>query len=412
MKLKRILSSVLLCLTVLSSAVGTLSFMTDRAGQSGAVRVSSSDWTIKPYLTFSSPNAFTLATANAWKNWDGTLYYSTDARSWSVWTGTSVSSAAGGGNNHLYLRGTGNTTITRGALNYRFVLTGSGISCNGNIENLLDWQTVAAGGHPTMTTHAFSCLFRDCAALVAAPDFLAPTATEMCCAYAFMNCSGLVTAPRLSATVLAQNCYRSMFDGCTSLVSAPILPATTLATGCYYGMFANCSTLTTPPTLPAKTLAQSCYQTMFYKCTLLTTPPKLSATTMASQCYYEMFRGCATLTTVPALPATTLATACYQGMFSECTNLTSVPALPATALVQNCYTSMFANCSKIKASKTQEGEYQVPWRIPTAGTVIRAAGDFDQMLTGTTGTWAVIYMPNEPTATLYLSTTNRVIPAT
>ncbi len=96
MKLKRILSSVLLCLTVLSSAAGTMSFMTDRAGQSSVMRVSSDDWTVKPYLTFSSPSAFTLATANASKNWGGTLYYSTDARNWTVWTGASVSSAAGG----------------------------------------------------------------------------------------------------------------------------------------------------------------------------------------------------------------------------------------------------------------------------------------------------------------------------
>ncbi len=97
MKLKRILSFVLLCLTVLSTTAGSLSFMTDRAGQSGAVRVSSNDWTVPTYLTFSSPSAFTLATANTSKNWDGTLYYSTDTRNWAVWTGASVSSAYGGG---------------------------------------------------------------------------------------------------------------------------------------------------------------------------------------------------------------------------------------------------------------------------------------------------------------------------
>ena len=95
------------------------------------------------YLTFSSPNNFTLAVGDATKHWDGTLEYSTDTSTWSTWDGTTtLSSATSGSNNILYLRGTGNTVITGSNTNYKWVLTGSNISCIGNIENLLDYTTV------------------------------------------------------------------------------------------------------------------------------------------------------------------------------------------------------------------------------------------------------------------------------
>ena len=124
-----------------------------------------------------------------------------------------------------------------------FVFTGTDslkIACEGNIENLLDYETVSSGGHPTM----------------------------------------------------ADYCYRGMFYGCTSLTSAPTLPATTLADYCYEGMFKDCTALTTAPELPATTLTQSCYYDMFYGCTSLTSAPELPATTLAPSCYYEMFYGC------------------------------------------------------------------------------------------------------------------------
>ena len=177
----------------------------------------------KPYLTFSSPNSFTLRVSNASKNWDGTLEYSTDTSSWSTWDGTTtLSSVTNGSDNAIYLRGIGNTVITGSNPSSKWVLTGSDIACIGNIENLLDYATVESGAHPTM----------------------------------------------------ADYCYRGMFSGCTALTQAPALPATTLATGCYYAMFHNCTGLTRAPALPATTLADSCYNSMFFGCTSL----KLSAT--------------------------------------------------------------------------------------------------------------------------------------
>ena len=200
-----------------------------------------------PYLSFLGNEDFTLKTYNTTKNWDGTLEYSTDASTWNIWNGTEISSAG----SKLYLRGTGNTKIAGNSSDYSFLFTGTNtlkIACEGNIENLLDYETVSAGGHPTMANYCYS--------------------------YMFQGCTALTTAPALPATTLSEGCYYSMFDGCTSLTTAPALPATTLAMGCYSNMFYGCTSLTTAPALPATTLAMSCYYSMFRGCTKI----KLSTT--------------------------------------------------------------------------------------------------------------------------------------
>jgi hypothetical protein len=206
----------------------------------GETEVFTSTPPIPTYLTFQSTSSFTLKVYDNTKHWDGTLYYSTDTTTWNVWSGTTTLSSVG---NKLYLRGTGNTVITGSSFSYRWVLTGSNIECIGNIENLLDYETVALGNHPTMANSCYSYMFRDC--------------------------TGLTTAPSLPATTLADSCYQSMFQGCTSLTTAPSLPATTLANSCYYYMFRDCTGLTTAPSLPATTLANYCYAYMFSGCTAL-----------------------------------------------------------------------------------------------------------------------------------------------
>ena len=167
---------------------------------------------ITNYLTFSSPNPFSISVETP--GWNGKLYCSTDTKTWAEWTGTEVNATEVGGTYALYFNGTGNTKITGGD-SYKWTLNGSSISCTGNIESLLDYETVAAGQHPAM----------------------------------------------------AEKCYRNMFSGCTSLTTAPSLPATTLANFCYYYMFNGCTSLTTAPSLPATTLAFYCYSYMFYGCT-------------------------------------------------------------------------------------------------------------------------------------------------
>lgn len=218
------------------------------------------------YLTFSSPEAFTLATYNAAKNWDGVLEYSADKTTWSEWGGAAALSSGSG--NKLYLRGVGNTVITR--LSYRgFVLTGSNIGCSGNIETLLDYATVANGKHPVMA--------------------------DSCFCYLFANNDALISAPALPATTLTYQCYSSMFSGCKSLVAAPVLPATTLAKRCYAYMFYVCKSLAKAPRLPATVLADRCYMYMFAFCSSLTTLPRLPATSLSGSCYWSMFSNCSSL---------------------------------------------------------------------------------------------------------------------
>ena len=332
-----------------------------------------------PCLTFDGNEDFTLKTYNTTKNWDGTLEYSTDTKTWNTWDGTEISSAG----SKLYLRGTGNTKITGDSADPRFVFTGTDalkIACKGNIENLLDYETVITGGHPTMADYCYRTMF--------------------------YGCTSLTTAPELPATKLAVSCYQYMFYGCTSLTTAPALPATTLANYCYNNMFYGCTSLTTAPELPAITLANSCYSYMFGDCTSLTTAPALPATTLADSCYNTMFYGCTSLTTVPALPATTLALLCYAYMFQGCTSLITAPDLPATTLAAYCYNNMFSGCTKIKLSTTQTGEYQTEYRIPKSGTGTNATNAFDNMFANTGGTFTGT---PEINTTYYLSTSNTVV---
>ena len=309
----------------------------------------------KSYLTFSSPNSFTLAVGDATKHWDGTLEYFASDKTWTIWDGTTTLSAVDDDGDYvLYLRGTGNTVITGSRSNYKWVLTGTDISCIGNIENLLDYETVQSGVYPTMAT----------------------------------------------------NCYRNMFSGCTSLTQAPALPATTLANDCYYNMFYGCTSLTQAPALPATTLADYCYSQMFCGCTSLTQASALPATTLANQCYDGMFAGCTSLTKAPALPATTLANNCYHFMFLNCTSLTQAPALPATTLVNQCYNGMFSGCTSLKLSSTQTGEYTQEYRIPTIGTGTTATDALTDMFTSTGGTFTGT---PEINTTYYISSDNMVV---
>lgn len=253
------------------------------------------------HLEFSSPSRFTLATYNAAKNWDGVLEYSTDATSWSVWDGTTTLSADSG---KLYLRGTGNTIMTSPYyLDHRWVLSGTDISCNGNIENLLDCATVAKGGHPEMA--------------------------EGCFNYLFYGCKSLISAPALPATVLSNRCYFNLFFR-TGLKVAPELPATSLSFQCYFGMFESCENLIVPPALPATNLAAECYKHMFQYCTSLTKIPKLPATTLEQDCYAYMFRGCT------SMKLSTTQTAEYKTAFR-------VPTSGTATSATNALLSMFDN---------------------------------------------------------------------
>ena len=327
-------------------------------------------------LEFTSPEAFSIS---ATQFWGGKIEY-TNGSGWKVWRGGKIDSHQIGRKNAIYLRGSGNTRIASGDASQGWTMVGNNISCNGNIELLLDWKTVKNGDHPTMIASCYDSMF--------------------------YGCTSLVTAPTLPATTLVDHCYDSMFYGCTSLATAPALPATTLAYGCYDSMFYGCTSLATAPALPATRLAWWCYESMFRGCTSLATAPALSATTLAESCYASMFRGCTSLTTAPALPATTLATYCYDSMFQGCTALKSIPMLPATTLYTRCYKMMFSGCKTIKVSTAKTGEYTKKYRVPTTGTGTIGTESLLDMFDGTSGTF--VGTPTINTA-YYLSSANRIV---
>lgn len=180
-------------------------------------------------LEFSSANPFSIS---APKNWDGKLEY-TNGSGWNTWDGSAITSGENGSNHCIYLRGTGNSKITGvSSRSAKWSIVGTNISCNGDIDLLLNYSTVKNGNRPSM----------------------------------------------------AVRCYAYMFYGCTSLTTAPSLPASTLKDSCYQHMFSGCTNLTTAPSLPATMLTELCYSNMFYGC------KKIKLSTTASGTYTKSYR--------------------------------------------------------------------------------------------------------------------------
>lgn len=265
------------------------------------------------------------------------LYYSLDGSTWKVYnTGTNVSGK------HVYIRGAvysvnGILDVFNGYGDGRFILTGTNICCEGNLEALYHYDRL--GEHITHDKY-FSGLF--------------------------LNQENLIKAPKLSLTTLTTSCYERMFQGCTNLKEAPELPATSLA--------------------------DSCYARMFQGCTSLTQAPELPATSLASGCYYQMFSGCTGLTIAPELPATTLASGCYYGMFENCSSLITINKIPSGVLIDVAMDScerMYSRCSSIKLSETKTTEYTQPYSISDTSWVSGASlnGVCWLMFDGTGGTF-------------------------
>lgn len=213
-------------------------------GLSAAIGKLIGDQTLKDeYLRFASANPFSLETSSDPK-WDGIVEFCTKetADEWNTWDGSKIQAGAATEGYILYLRGFGNTRMEGVTSEERgfFQLTGTEVSCDGNIETLLNYVEVYAGKHPAMDQNAFSRLFQGC------------------------DC--LISAPRLPAPKLTYGCYEYMFSGCTSLRAAPALPAADIYPLCYYNMFARCTALASIPALPATRLWGDCYESMFEFC--------------------------------------------------------------------------------------------------------------------------------------------------
>lgn len=285
-------------------------------------------------IIFSASSAFTLATSSGAKTWNGTMQWSNGGDDWATWSGTTtLSSAAKSGTHYLYLRGLNNTVVSGGT---KFVIGGAeyAVSCDGNIETLLNYNTVAAGNHPTMAAECFNKMFS--------------------------GNKSLIKAPTLPGTTLANYCYAEMFYG-TNITVSPALPATATAPYCYYGMFTNCTNLRTANAISATSIGQRSCAGMFEGCTSLVTAPRMSFTSIGEYgCYY---------------------------MFYGCTSLRYIPVLRPTTLAQYCYTNMFMGCG-VKVGTTYSTNYRNSYKIPYSGTISTVPeGAVTGMFNGTSGTF-------------------------
>lgn len=105
------------------------------------------------YLTFTGTDSFTIKTNNGYKNWFGTLEYSTNASSWTEWDGINEISSD---NNVLYLRGTGNSKIS-GEYNKQWnIITSGTVACSRDIRALLNYENPEAAN---MEEFCFGYLF-------------------------------------------------------------------------------------------------------------------------------------------------------------------------------------------------------------------------------------------------------------
>jgi hypothetical protein len=99
------------------------------------------------YLTFSSADTFTITPSAV--SWNGALFYSTNTTDWIAFDRDGADAALdnASGEYRLYLRGTNNTYITGAYDAPAWTITAEGtVACSGNIETLLDYTTVLAGG--------------------------------------------------------------------------------------------------------------------------------------------------------------------------------------------------------------------------------------------------------------------------
>lgn len=206
------------------------------------------------FLTFSSPNSFTLSVVDNTKYWNGTLETSTDKTNWTTWSGTSaVSSASNGTKHNLYVRGIGNTYITgqnattsKGA----WRLNGSNISISGILATLLDYARIEQGLSPSVSSSVFRALF-------AHPSTSLNTS--------IIDISKII----IGRHAMMAYSYLQAFRGLSAITKPPVLPFTQMNDGCYSNMFRDCTSLIYVPKLLAKQLQLDCYSNMFYNCTSL-----------------------------------------------------------------------------------------------------------------------------------------------
>lgn len=202
-----------------------------------------------PYLTFSGPAPFAirnwLNSNNKGPNWDGLIEYSFDTYNWFTWENSAtkiVDAAFNGGEYCLFLRGTGNTfvgvaqhtinkdarytTITSSSSVFNILVRSSKpecpVRCRGDIEVLLDYQSVINGQHPQFVAPGFAGLFDGENLLIEGPALTCPQVPlggyEAMFRHTSFSAPPIINVP----SIVDEEAFAGMFAGCESLETSAL----------------------------------------------------------------------------------------------------------------------------------------------------------------------------------------------
>ena len=329
-------------------------------------------------LEFVSDNSFTM---NTNKLWNGTIEYN-NGNGWTAWDGSEISSSNIDGRQRIYFRGSNNTYImgSNGSRDNAWKITGSNVECNGNLWNILDYNTVKQDKIPTHASRCFYHMFDSCEALVKVPalgtkyprpvsndhTFEAP---EYCYAYMFYGCSNILEPAELVSHKMRDYCYLAMYQNCVKLIRSADLSFPKV------GTFPD---------------AEYCYSHMFYGCSSLEEVKNLGKDDGISV-FYRTFSHCNSIRTIPDIiqyqngEGAYHTWSTYREAFSYCLGLRRYPTITTNntfsdlrQLYENHFDYMFLGCPLHIYGSSSSG--RIPYIIPEdkkaqAGTINSFCGD-------------------------------------
>ena len=313
-------------------------------------------------LEFVSDNSFTM---NTNKLWNGTIEYN-NGQGWTAWNGSQISSSNIDGRQRIYFRGSNNTYImgSNGSQANAWKITGSNVECNGNLWNILDYNTVKQDKIPGHASHCFYHMFDSCEALVKVPalgtkyprpvsnnhTFEAP---EYCYAYMFYGCSNILEPAELVSHKMRDYCYLAMYQNCVKLTKSADLSFPEVGT------------------LPD---AEYCYSNMFYGCSSLEEVKNLGKKAGISV-FYRTFSHCNSIRTIPDIiqyndgEGIYHTWSTYREAFSYCLGLRRYPTITTNntfsdlrQLYKNHFDYMFLGCPLPIYDSSSSG--RIPYIIP------------------------------------------------
>ena len=313
-------------------------------------------------LEFVSDNSFTM---NTNKLWNGTIEYN-NGQGWTAWNGSQISSSNIDGRQRIYFRGSNNTYImgSNGSRDNAWKITGSNVECNGNLWNILDYNTVKQDKVPGHASRCFYHMFDSCEALIKVPALGTKYPRPVSNDHTF-------EAP--------EYCYAYMFYGCSNILEPAELVSHKMGSYCYLAMYQNCVKLTRSTNLDfpqVRTLpdAEYCYSNMFYGCSSLEEVKNLG-TKYGISTFYRTFSHCNSIRTIPDIIQYNSGEgiyhtwSTYREAFSYCLGLRRYPTITTNntfsdlrQLYENHFNYMFLGCPLHIYGSSSSG--RIPYIIP------------------------------------------------